>query len=195
MKSSRATLPLASEDEVAQMTAIAIAVDCEEFPSNEDELIEAEMSEYLPGTWRDTKTEAEWASAVLCSAGALGDESPEELQDQFIDMCKNNELYGSQIFYARKATKDVAAIASLPDDLICSFNSDGMTFLDMDHKPLMSMGYADIYRWGGNSNQFSLIIWDASAEDTFEMSLHTSQAADMAALILDYINAIMAITN
>ena len=51
--------------------------------------------------------------------------------------------------------------------------------------------FADIYRWGGSSSMFSLYIWDAGTESTFELKLATSQAADMAATILDYINAIM----
>ena len=38
---------------------------------------------------------------------------------------------------------------------------------------------------------FSLYIYDAATEATFELKLATSQAADMAAVILDYINAIM----
>ena len=59
---------------------------------------------------------------------------------------------------------------------------------------LHSYGYADIYRWGGSSVQFSLIIWNADTQDTFEMILSTFQAADMAARILDFINAIMAST-
>ena len=52
--------------------------------------------------------------------------------------------------------------------------------------------YADIYRWGGSSSQFSLIIWNQATESTFELKLSTAQAADMAGIILDYINAIMA---
>ena len=65
----------------------------------------------------------------------------------------------------------------------------------MFYQLIHSFGYADIYRWGGSSTRFSLIIWDADTQETFEMSLHTSQAADMASLILDYINAIMATTD
>jgi uncharacterized membrane protein len=38
---------------------------------------------------------------------------------------------------------------------------------------------------------FSLYIYDAATEKTFELKVATSQAADMAAVILDYINAIM----
>ena len=36
----------------------------------------------------------------------------------------------------------------------------------------------------------SLIIWDEYEHETFEMFLHTSQAADMASLIVDYTNAL-----
>ena len=189
-------LALPNEQEVAKVTAIAIAVDCEEFPASVDELIEAEMSEYLPNTWRDSKSEDAWGEAVLAASGDLDPEaSPEDLQDEFLTYCKSLEMYGAHLFYARVAGTKAKPVESLPDDVICAFNSDGLTFLDTDHKPLMSYGYADIYRWGGSSSQFSLIIWAADLEDTFEMSLYTSQAADMAALILDYINAIMAITS
>ena len=38
---------------------------------------------------------------------------------------------------------------------------------------------------------FSLYIWSQDDEATFELKLATSQAADMASTILDYINAIM----
>ena len=44
-------------------------------------------------------------------------------------------------------------------------------------------------RWGGSSSQFSLVIGNQDTEGTFEMSLYTSQAADMSGLILDYIHA------
>ena len=68
----------------------------------------------------------------------------------------------------------------------------GMWIFDMDTNILHSYGYADIYRWGGSSSQFSLIIWNQATESTFELKLSTAQAADMAGIILDYINAIMA---
>jgi hypothetical protein len=67
--------------------------------------------------------------------------------------------------------------------------------LPQERETLASFGYADIYRWGGSSTQFNIIIWNPEAEDTDDVSMFTSQAADMAALILDYINAIMASTD
>jgi hypothetical protein len=63
-----------------------------------------------------------------------------------------------------------------------------------DRETLASFGYADIYRWGGSSTQFNIIIWNPETEDTDDVSMFTAQAADMAALILDYINCIMAVS-
>ncbi len=64
-----------------------------------------------------------------------------------------------------------------------------------DRETLASFGYADIYRWGGSSTQFNIVIWNPEADDTDDVAMFTSQAADMAALILDYINAIMAVNS
>ena len=106
---------------------------------------------------------------------------------------QHHDLFGTHFFHVKKVN-DVDASAALPEVLIAAFNSDGLHFLDANRRILMSYGYADIYRWGGSSVQFSLIIWNADTQDTFEMILSTFQAADMAALILDFINAIMAST-
>jgi hypothetical protein len=115
-------------------------------------------------------------------------------------------------------------MASFPDEAIVAFNSDGLHFLNLERETLASYGYADIYRWGGSSSQFSIIIWNSSTQDTDDVSMYTTQvrrrsarshslppaacaclmvlsavtrgwqAADMASLILDYINAIMSST-
>lgn len=75
--------------------------------------------------------------------------------------------------------------------MVCAFNSEGIHFLTMERTVVVSYGFADVYRWGGSEQTFSLIIWSAEAKTTFELQLYTTQAADMAGLILDYITAIM----
>jgi len=53
--------------------------------------------------------------------------------------------------------------------------------------------FAEIFRWGGSSSGFSLIL--AAPGDkkgqSFEWVVVTSQAQDMAAIILDHIRALM----
>lgn len=76
-----------------------------------------------------------------------------------------------------------------------AFGHGGMYILDSEtYDVLHHFGYADVCRWGGSSSIFSLFIWNLADETTFELKLSTSQAADMAGIILDYINAIMANT-
>lgn len=91
-----------------------------------------------------------------------------------------------------KLNNDNPITQKMDTDLKVAFNASGMWIFDMSLAVLHSYGYADIYRWGGSSSQFSLIIWNQASEATFELKLSTAQAADMAGIILDYINAIMA---
>lgn len=72
---------------------------------------------------------------------------------------------------------------SMPTDLKIAFNHAGMWVFDMDYNKKHSFGYADIYRWGGSSSQFSLIIWNTASESTFELKLATAQAAGNHTLI------------
>ena len=106
---------------------------------------------------------------------------------------KDHPLYGTHFFHVKKHTFP-DAMSTFPEHLIVAFNSEGLHFLNEERETLISFGYADVYRWGGSSTQFSLITWNAATQDTDDVSMYTSQAADMAALILDYINAIMAVS-
>jgi hypothetical protein len=43
----------------------------------------------------------------------------------------------------------------------------------LKRKLLISFPYADIYRWGGSSSQFSLIMADANMPESFEFVIIT----------------------
>jgi len=187
-------IPVADENVIMRLVAGSIAVDlADEFPDQGDDLLEAECIEYVPVPWRAKYGESEWADKILALRDSVIAEEPESLQQEYVNAVQHHELFGTHFFHVKKVN-DVDAISSLPQKMIAAFNSDGLHFLDDNRRILMSYGYADIYRWGGSSVQFSLIIWNADTQHTFEMILNTSQAADMAALILDFINAIMAST-
>ena len=76
-------------------------------------------------------------------------------------------LYGTCFFHVKKVEPDDGVkcelVKELPELMIAAFNSDGMHFLRQDHELIHAFGYADIYRSGGSSSRFSLIIWDAGA--------------------------------
>lgn len=115
----------------------------------------------------------------------------EEIQAKFVDAVRDHPLYGTNFFHVRKH-RFPEQMETFPEHCIIALNSEGLHFLNEQMETLSSYGYADIYRWGGSSTQFSIIIWNPDSQDTDDVSMFTSQAADMAALILDYINAIMA---
>jgi len=182
------------EEDVALLTAQALAVDLgEEFPEDVDGLIECELEEYLPVPWRSYLSTEEWGERVLKCRDAVVDEPTEELQDTYVQKIAEHPLFGTSFFNVHRHEFPVS-MDEFPDDLVVAFNSSGLHFLDgttPDRPTLLSVGYADIYRWGGSSTQFSIIIWNADTQDTDDVSMYTTQAADMAGLILDYINAIM----
>ena len=73
-----------------------------------------------------------------------------------------------------------------------ALNSSGMYFLETSTLEMIrQFGFADIYKWGGSSTKFSLIMWDEDSESTFELTVRTSQGHAIAGLILSYINAIL----
>ena len=81
---------------------------------------------------------------------------------------------------------------SLPDDITVAFGHGGLRILDTPSwSVLHEFGFADVCRWGGSSSVFSLFLYNEETESTDELKLSTSQAADMAGIILDYISAIM----
>jgi myosin heavy subunit len=186
-------IPIRDEDDMCELTAMTLAVDLgRHFPKIPAKLIDEEFMEYLPKPWRAKHDETEWAMKVLQHRKkvlSIGDE--DTLQDAFVEKLKEYDLYGACFFHVKKAECD-RNVADLPGNMVAMFNSEGLHFISVESREMLrSFGYADIYRWGGSSRQFSLVIWDQDTEDTFEMTLYTGQAADMAALILDYINAIM----
>ena len=124
------------------------------------------------------------ASKVLAHRDVCIDMEPEVLQSELVNSVRDHPLYGTCFFHVRKH-RFPDQMESYPDECIIALNSEGLHFLNEDRETLSSFGYADIYRWGGSSTSFSIIIWNAETQDTDDVSMYTCQAADMASLILD----------
>ena len=189
-------LPIKSEASVLKLSSISyrVALD-EDWPDDIPSMVESEECpaiDFIPVDWREAKEPYDWAQLLLNERDALLAKTPEDLQQQFVEEIWSHDLYGAHFFHVHKLNNDSAITQQMPTDLKVAFNASGMWIFDMKLNVLHSYGYADIYRWGGSSSQFSLIIWNQSSESTFELKLSTAQAADMAGIILDYINAIMA---
>lgn len=186
------------EENVAAMAAISMAVAFgEDMGASENELLEQEVEDFIIPSWREQLPYEHWAQMVLSYREEVMFQSTEDLQEQFLQFVYQSPQYGTHWFHVFRAafstTQPVPPhIRSLPTRIIIGFNADGLLICNMNREVVVTYPYADIYRWGGSSSQFSLIIADESVPDSFELMLLTTQAADMAAIILDYIRAIMA---
>lgn len=125
-----------------------------------------DLMEYVPKTWRDKKKPMEWASIVLKHRDSCLEAESEAVQARFVEHVKDHPLYGTCFFHVRKH-RFPTQMNTFPEHCVIALNSEGLHFLGADERDtLSSFGYADIYRWGGSSTQFSIIIWNAESEDT-----------------------------
>ncbi|KAH9253514.1 hypothetical protein BASA81_008561 [Batrachochytrium salamandrivorans] len=171
-------IPVLKENDVVDLAAIAVAADSEKFPSTEQALLDADLMEYIPAPWRNKKTDTNWARAVLAARGKVASKSLDFLQKKYVEMTSGLPLYGVTFFYVRRAAED--------NDMICGIDNVGISFLSLSRVLLQSFPFKDVHRWGGSSSQFWLLVWDSKKNAKSKLSLYTSQARDMSALILDY---------
>eukprot|EP01039_Chlorochromonas_danica_P007189 gene7189-7956_t len=185
-------------EDVVQLAAISMAVAFgEEMPTTVPEMTASAVVDFIAPDWRPSKTPEKWAELILQHRDNLLVVEPDDLQERFLQIVQKFPMYGSHWFFAHKIEPQSLvgiprAIQHLPFNLILAFNADGMHIFDFNKRLLLSFPYSDICRWGGSSSQFSLIMADDSTNDSYEFALITAQAADMAAIILDHIRAIMA---
>lgn len=185
-------------EDAVQLAAISMAVAFgEEMPGSVPEMVDGAVLDFVPPDWRQSKSPEKWAELILTHRDNLTSMEPDDLQERFLQIVQKSNMYGSHWFHSHKMEPQSLvgiprAIQQLPYNLMLAFNADGMHIFDFNRRHLLTFPYSDICRWGGSSSQFSLIMADDSTHDSYEFVLITAQAADMAAIILDHIRAIMA---
>jgi hypothetical protein len=186
-------LRIDDEELVLKLSAMSIAYNYgAEYPTDKAGFFEAEGMSFIPEYWQDNYTEDEWADKLVSLGPQYSQVDPAQVEEDFVEAVRTQDYYGGHLFcvklaYANSPNDEF----QLPELLTLCFREDGLHIFSDSYEHLYHFGYADIIRWGGSSRQFSLVIWEAELELTFELMLHTAQAADMAAIILDFINAIM----
>ena len=119
---------------------------------------------------------------------------PNDLADVFINAVSASPLYGCHFFNVRTlSTSGSDILRGLEKEFLFVFGHLGMSIYTVEKKLVHTFPFSDIYRWGGSSTQFSLVLADRAKgpQASFEMVVATCQAADMAAVIMDMIKAIM----
>ena len=192
-------IPIDDENTVTELASMSMTVAFgEDMPTTVDGLLGEGMLDFFPPAWREEKTGEDWAAAMLANRDRMVGMDTENLQAEFVSIVQENPLYGTHWFYVHKVVntpsdKTPRIVRELPWDILLGFNSEGMHMYTFDRALIHSFAFGEIYRWGGSSSQFSLIIWDSEIKESFELIVTTAQAADMAAIILDHIRTIMSL--
>jgi len=178
---------------MANLSAISMCVAwADDTAQDYDTLLEQEHMTFVSPAWRDALTPEEWGAKMLSYIPSCINIPGEDLQDMFTRTVENLPNYGQQWFHVKLAGQGPGRASILPKYILYGFSHIGLTICDMEKNPLLTYPYSDIYRWGGSSSQFSLILSDNPAiSSSTELVVVTTQAQDMAAIILDYIRALM----
>ncbi|GMI17925.1 hypothetical protein TrLO_g10564 [Triparma laevis f. longispina] len=164
------------------------------YPTSMEEFNDNECMTFIPESWHYAMTEDEWANTLIGARDGVISMDHQHIETEFIKIVMKNPYYGGHLFCCKKAyinNVNDGDEFDLPEMITLCYREDGLHLFSDDHTHLYHFGFADIIRWGGSSRQFSLVIWNSDSDSTFEVMLHTAQAADMAATILDHINALM----
>jgi myosin heavy subunit len=183
---------------MAYLSALSIAVNFadEGLPTDMASLIEAEMMTFVSPTWREAHSEEEWATMILehLESEDIAQADPNDLADTFINAVSASPLFGCHFFNMRELSCSGSDIVrNLDKEYTFAFSHLGMSIYTKEKQLVHTFPFSDIYRWGGSSSQFSLVLADRAKgpQASFELVVATCQAADMAAVILDMIKAIM----
>jgi hypothetical protein len=178
---------------MANLSCISMSVAWGEELGNDYETLESQqLMSFVGPAWRDQLGPEEWAEKILSYTSSCEGNSSSDLEDMFlrcIEMCPN---YGVHWFHVKLLGTPGGKCRSLPKYLYYGFSHVGLTIYDLAKKPLQVFTYAEIYRWGGSSSQFSLILSDdLEKASSMELVVVSAQAQDMAAIILDHIRALL----
>ncbi|KAJ8601424.1 hypothetical protein CTAYLR_005941 [Chrysophaeum taylorii] len=198
---NRGNLPIQEEQKAIQLAAISMAIalagDC---PDSTDALVAMSnpaMVDFLPLEWRDIIDVTSLAHKIHAYHQSLKPAAPnviEALRRDFIEAIWNHELYGAHFFHCHKVehNNQTEMLRNFPERVTIAFNAHGCFIFDASDTLLLKFPYEDLYRWGSSLTLISLDVCDRATESNFELRLSTPQAHDVAAIILDHINAIVA---
>ncbi|TDH68114.1 hypothetical protein CCR75_005428 [Bremia lactucae] len=195
----KGNLPVLEEKALIRLTAIAVAVDCEDAPPlSMEEMMEMNLLEYLPQEWQVAHDEEEWAELVLdMLTDNLLDEHDalfpvSELQRTYIEEVTRHRLYGACFFPSKLVNRGSGVNAcfglELPHYFVIAVNGYGLHILGRDGSMLAFCEYAEIVYCGGSYPQYKFCFQKASdlTAPVDEVIVTTKYADELDALIVDY---------
>jgi myosin-7 len=189
------TLPVDSADTMAYLSALSLAIN---YDVEALDLADDELMTFVSPDWKAKKQPDEWRQMIQEQLKPLLGHDPNDLQDVFVKAVQTSPLYGSHLFHVKQIPAGYLppVMSQAPNTVLLGFSSLGLTIYTETLEKVVLFPFSEIYRWGGSSSQFSLILSDKERgpNESFEFIMSTTQAADMAGIILDLIRAIMEAT-
>jgi len=188
----RGNLPF-DEAQALNLSALSFAV-ANEGATSADEYEDEDLLEFISPALRAAGDSSALAHKLRGACGNVEEgKATSEHQDKFISVAAAHPLYGAHFFEVLVLHQEPLVCEKLQKEkILLAFNKGGMAILDQqDRSTLYQCGFADLFRWGGSSSVFSIFVWDSASSTQFELKVATSQAQEIAGIILDYITALM----
>ena len=95
----------------------------EEMGASVDDLVTANVQDFIVPGWREKKQPKQWATLILATRDSLVSSDPEDLQDQFLQIVQESPLYGTHWFYVYKVDTPPSvavppAVKALPKEIL-----------------------------------------------------------------------------
>eukprot|EP00968_Pinguiococcus_pyrenoidosus_P001894 scaffold94_cov254-Pinguiococcus_pyrenoidosus.AAC.8 len=189
----REELKIDDMDTMAELVALSMAAELEEnFPKDEEGFLQANVTAYVAPSWAEKATPEEWAKRAAARSKGWEYSSPHEFHTRFNEIAMAHPRWGFHIFPVKTMPSKHKRLSSLPEKVLFGFNFEGLHVIDeKDNAVLTKIVYTDIFRWSGSTQHFAMVIADASRTENFEFSAYTPQAADINAVILNFVDFII----
>jgi hypothetical protein len=161
----------------SELTSIAFAVDLgEDMPDNADGIVEEGLLEYIPMGWRDAHPLKEWAQIVLKKRNELVSVGVDELEMLFVKIASTElPTYGSTVFYCRRQHAG--------SDFILFVDFRGLRVMTLKTREvIINLPFKLMRKFNGTSRMLTIDVTTESQPTV----LFTSQAKEIASLMLDY---------
>lgn len=160
-------------------------------------LLNCGVLDFIVPSWRKKRTANEWCALILnLDINNMLSIDVAELQQMFVEIVQENPFYGNHWFYVYKSNEGQnlpGYMQELPSNLILAFNENGMFIHDIKYNLLVTFSYAAINRWGGTTDQFSMLlnVEEDLEGESFEFVVYTTQGTDIGAILIDNIHILM----
>jgi hypothetical protein len=173
--------------------------------SSVEELIEQNILDFIPPSWRKEKSQIYWAQEILRRRNSLLNIflncKVVFLEKEFLKISKKNKYYGMHWFFAQQRRNDLAVYNELPcpKDVIIGINDNGLFLFSIKKELLYNFDFNNISQVRNFPSSLSFICFNHFNKgkyfkvkpDPLDISFSTNQSEVIYECFESHINAIM----